>query len=142
MFSRVCCEGEPGDAARTLPTAPSGDASDLRQPSAEPRRAVLHCEIKEEAFSPLRPRTSTSRSAWGPASSPGAGGLCLRRSCSRGAEDSQSRQHLSGVLAKAGKEAIAQEINTLNGNSGRSKAITETYGIPIGEGSRSAEAFP
>lgn len=52
-----------------------------------PPSAAAFQKNKQGAFLPLRPRTSTSRSAWGRASSPDAGGLCLHRSCSRVAGD-------------------------------------------------------
>lgn len=63
-----------------------------------------------KSFLPLRPRTSTSLSVWGRASSPGAGGLFLRRSCSRVAEGRHSRRRLKKSQSKAIKYNIKNPV--------------------------------
>lgn len=70
----------------------------------------LHFNINEEAFLPLRPRTSTSLSVWGQASSPDAGGLYLHRSCSRVAEESHSRRRHISALTKTIKYMIKKPV--------------------------------
>lgn len=60
--------------------------------------SITAFQQKWGSFLPLRPRTSTSRSVWGQASSPDAGGLYLHHSCSRVAAESESRHRLTSAL--------------------------------------------
>lgn len=70
----------------------------------------LHFNINEDAFLPLRPRTSTSLSVWGQASSPGAGGLYLHHSCSHVAEEGHSRHRLISARMKPQTKTIKYMI--------------------------------
>lgn len=95
------------ETLRCAPLSPSGRQSCTEKETP----GGLEPRAHSRQSSPLRPRSSTFRSAWAPASSPGAAGLCQRHTRFRGAETTavlvSSLHHMTGPGANREKGSPA-----------------------------------